>query len=247
MKKYLFLFLTLIAASLSAQQIAFDFAFVNAKDPGLYDDHLKTYFQPVNQQLIDDGRIVGWHVWKVIGAAQADYTHLVVSVYDIDKLDEDYDWKGWPERLSNLTEEHAREIPKMIGENREIVFEAQLVNVAEVLQAGVTTYPDVAVLNMMKVKHGKDKAFEDLEKTFTPSIPSGSLRKGWSLAKRIDNYGTDVAWTHFTVDWYDKYSDFLRGASSPSGNAQGALKSLMKLRDLKYRVAFNKFIFLNAE
>ena len=131
MKKYFFLFLTLIAASLSAQQIAFDFAFVNAKDPGLYDDHLKTYFQPVNQQLIDDGRIVGWHVWKVIGAAQADYTHLVVSVYDIDKLDEDYDWKGWPERLSNLTEEHAREIPKMIGENREIVFEAQLVNVAE--------------------------------------------------------------------------------------------------------------------
>ncbi len=171
MKKYLFLFLTLVTASLSAQKIAFDFAFVNAKDPGLYDDHLKTYFQPVNQQLIDDGRIMGWHVWKVIGAAQADYTHLVVSVYDIDKLDEDYQWKGWAKRLSNLTEEHAREIPKMIGENREIVFEAQLVNVAEVLQAGVTTYPDVAVLNMMKVKHGKDKAFEDLEKTFTPSIP----------------------------------------------------------------------------
>jgi hypothetical protein len=30
-----------------------------------------------------------------------------------------------------------------------------MVNVAEVLQEGVTTYPDIAVMNLMSVKHGK--------------------------------------------------------------------------------------------
>ena len=82
-------------------------------------------------------------------------------------------------------------------------------NVAEVLQKGVTTYPDIAVCNFMKAKHGYYKSYEDYEKLNTKSISSSSpLRKGWSLAKRIDNPGTDVSWTHFTVDWFDSIKIF---------------------------------------
>ena len=65
-------------------------------------------------------------------------------------------------------------------------------------------------MNLMKAKHGKYKSYEDLEMATTKSIKKGSLRKGWSLAKIEDRIGTEMSWTHFTVDWFDKYSELSR-------------------------------------
>ena len=86
---------------------------------------------------------------------------------------------------------------------------------------------------------------EDLEKSLTSSIPENAARKGWSLAKRIDRIGTEMSWTHFTVDWYDTYSDYLKEASQPSKDADKAYEKMMDLRDLTDRVVLEKFIFLN--
>ena len=97
----------------------------------------------------------------------------------------------------------------------------------------------------MKAKHGKYKSYENLEMAMTKSIPKGAVRKGWSLAKRVDRIGTEMSWTHFTVDWYDKYSDFLKSASGPSTDADKAYGKMMGLRDLTNRVVLKKFIFLN--
>ena len=134
---------------------------------------------------------------------------------------------------------------KKNGENSKIVFENQVVNVAEVLQEGVTDYPDIAVMNLMKVMHDKYKAYEDIEIATTKKTAKGSPRKGWSLAKRIDRVGTKIAWSHFTVDWFDKYSDFLKVSAQPSSNADKNYQKMMKLRDLTDRVVLKKFIFLN--
>ena len=101
----------------------------------------------------------------------------------------------------------------------------------------------------MKAKHGYSKSYEDFEKLNTKSISPNSLQRGWSLAKRIDNLGTEVSWTHFTVDWFDKYSDFLKARSGPSNDwaSDANYKKFMKLRDLTHTVVFRKFIFLNKE
>jgi len=244
--KKLFLSLFFIFSSYAfAQNIAFDFAFVDAEDINAYDENLKTKFQRINQNFIDDDRILGWHVWKVINGAQSSFTHLAVSIYDMDKMDDDYTPKKWTEEFSDMTEAELRDWAKKNRENRKIVFETQMVNVAEVLQEGVTTYPDIAVMNLMKAKHGKYKSYEDLEMATTKSIRKGSLRKGWSLAKRIDRIGTEMAWTHFTVDWFDKYSDFLKSASGPSSDANKNYEKMMGLRDLTNRIVLKKFIFLN--
>ncbi|MCH1473782.1 MAG: hypothetical protein L7V85_07695 [Bacteroidia bacterium] len=244
--KKLFLPLLLILSSFAiAQNIAFDFAFVDAEDINAYDENLKTKFQRLNQNYIDDDRILGWHVWKVLNGAQTPFTHLAVTIYDMDKMDDNYTPKKWTEEFTDMTQSELREWAKKNGENRKIVFETQMVNVAEVLQEGVTTYPDIAVMNFMKARHDKYKSYEDLEKSMTKSIPKGSARKGWSLAKRIDRIGTDLAWTHFTVDWYDKYSNYLKNASGPSGDANKTYQKMMSLRDLTNRVVFEKFIFLN--
>jgi len=163
----------------------------------------------------------------------------------MDKMDDDYTPKKWTEEFTDMTESELRDWAEKNGENRKIVFETQMVNVAEVLQEGVTTYPGIAVMNLMKAKQGKYKSYEDLEMATTKSIRKGSPRKGWSLAKRIDRIGTEMAWTHFTVDWFDKYSDFLKAASGPSGDADKNYEEMMSLRDLTNRVVLKKFIFLN--
>ena len=244
--KKLFLPLLLILSSFAiAQNIAFDFAFIDAEDINAYDENIKTKFQRLNQNYIDDDRILGWHVWKVLNGAQTPFTHLAVTIYDMDKMDDNYTPKKWTEEFTDMTQSELREWAKKNGENRKIVFETQMVNVADVLQEGVTTYPDIAVMNFMKARHDKYKSYEDLEKSMPKSIPKGAVRKGWSLAKRIDRVGTDLAWTHFTVDWYDKYSDYLKNASGPSGDANKTYQKMMSLRDLTNRVVLKKFIFLN--
>tara|TARA_B100001250_G_scaffold413098_1_gene446121 strand:- start:200 stop:940 length:741 start_codon:yes stop_codon:yes gene_type:complete len=228
-----------------SQNITFDFAFIKAENINDYDQNLKTKFQKVNQNYMDDGRILGWHVWKVLNGAQTPFTHVAVSIYDLDLADEDYTPKKWTEIFPDLTEDELKDWGEKNNKNRKIIFETQIVNVAEVLQNGVTTYPDIAVVNFMKAKHGKYKSYEDLEMALTKSIPNNSIRKGWSLAKRIDRYGTNMSWTHFTVDWYDKYSDFLKRTSGPSTNASKSYQNMMKLRDLTDNVVLKKFIFLN--
>ena len=104
----------------------------------------------------------------------------------MDKMDDDYTPKKWTEEFTDMTESELRDWAEKNGENRKIVFETQMVNVAEVLQEGVNTYPGIAVMNLMKAKQGKYKSYEDLEMATTKSIRKGSPRKGWSLAKRID-------------------------------------------------------------
>ena len=162
-------------------------------------------------------------------------------------MDEDYTSKKWTDEFTDMTEAELRGWFTKNNENRKIVFETQAVNVAEVLQEGVTTYPDIAVMNLMSVKQGKFKAYEDLEKAMTKSISKGSPRKGWSLSKRIDRVGTELSWTHFTVDWFDNYSDFLKLSARPSVKADKGYQNMMKLRDLTNRVVLKKFIFLNKE
>ena len=245
MKKLLFIFVLILSTQMFSQNIAFDFAFVDAENINAYDQNLKTKYQRLNQNYIDDGRILGWHVWKVINGAQSPFTHLVVSVYDMDIMDEDYEGKKWTEEFTDMTQSELMDWARKNRENRKIVFETQVVNVAEVLQEGVTDYPDIAVLNLMKVKHDKYKAYEDMEKATTKTIAKGSPRKGWSLSKRIDRVGTDIAWSHFTVDWFDKYSDFLKLSAQPSSNVDKNYQKMMKLRDLTDRIVFKKFIFLN--
>ena len=96
--KNLFTQLLLVATTLIyGQNLAFDFAFIKAEDIGAYDQNLKLKFQKMNQNYIDDGQIYGWHVWKVINGAQTPFTHLAVSIYDLDKMDEDYKGKKWTE------------------------------------------------------------------------------------------------------------------------------------------------------
>ena len=134
MKKVFFALALFLSLQVFSQTIAFDFALIDAENIGAYDQNLKTKFQRLNQNYIDDGRILGWHVWKVINGAQSPFTHVAVTVYDLDKIDDDYTPKKWSDEFTDMTQSELREWATKNNQNRKIIFETQLSNVAEVLQ-----------------------------------------------------------------------------------------------------------------
>ena len=91
-----------------------------------------------------------------------------------------------------------------VREKREIVAEAMFVTVTDIKRDSKVNLPDnVGVVNWMKVKEGKFKTYENMEKTlYSSGLNKNGLRTGWSLGKRIDKYGIDLYWNYFTVDWF---------------------------------------------
>ena len=69
------------------------------------------------------------------------------------------------------------------NKNRKIVFNTQVVNIAEVLQEGVTTYPDIAVMNLMKAKQGKFKCYRGSRGNLINSYNSKTRRNFNSTLK----------------------------------------------------------------
>ncbi|MGA0211809.1 MAG: hypothetical protein ACO3JH_02310 [Flavobacteriaceae bacterium] len=98
----------------------------------------------------------------------------------------------------------------------------------------------------MKVKEGKFKTYENMEKAlYTNGLDNNSLKSGWSLARRIDKYGTDLYWNYFTVDWYSSYSDYIKAAANITAwDADKNYENMMKVRDLRESVIIRKVMML---
>ena len=125
MKKLLFVAL-FISIQVFSQNIAFDLAFIDAENIQAYDKNLKTKYQRLNQNYIDDGRILGWHVWKVINGAQSPFSHLAVSVYDMDKMDEDYTPKKWTEEFTDMAKSELMDWDKRIVKTEKLYLKLNL-------------------------------------------------------------------------------------------------------------------------
>jgi len=126
MKKLLLFVALFISIQVFSQNIAFDLAFVDAENIQAYDQNLKTKYQRLNQNYIDDGRILGWHVWKVINGAQSPFSHLAVTVYDMDKMDEDYTPKKWTEEFTDMTQAELRDWGKIIAKIEKLYLKLNL-------------------------------------------------------------------------------------------------------------------------
>ena len=97
--------------------------------------------------------------------------------------------------------------------------------------------------NFMKVKEGKFKTFENIEINLTRvAIHNEKFRNGWTLQKRIDKYGTDLYRNYPTVDWYAKYSDYIKASSIPTNDANKYYQFMRTIRDLHDRTVLRKII-----
>ena len=239
MKKITLLFLLLFTSGVIAQGLVFENTYINAHDVQTYDNYIENVFSKVHQQRIDAGIIVGWDVWKVYDAPQENFTHIFTTIYQVDMQEKINAFE--PEWSESLTERDWGMRSKDLKEVREIVGVVKYMGLAQVRKSGAADVPEFMAFNVIKLKGDKWKSYESAEINGTKSLSAQDNRVGWDFARRIDDYGTDISHTHVTVDWYSSHSDFLKSfMGSNISDADRAYQSMMKLRDLKYRVLLKK-------
>ena len=101
----------------------------------------------------------------------------------------------------------------------------------------------------MKVHNLKDyNTYEKLEINNTKKIAKQDSRVGWTLHRRLDNLGSDVYYTHTTIDWYNSWKDFIKsnmGKTTGPENWPKAWSEMDKIRDLRKRTLMWKFLEVN--
>ena len=91
--RYILLTLS-ICLSLSSMGQANDtylrLTFIKAKEGSNYSENLTQKFARLHQQRIEDGIINGWDLWQVVNSRQTPFSHVVVTLTDISKMDNLY-------------------------------------------------------------------------------------------------------------------------------------------------------------
>ena len=228
------------------QNLLFEQTFIHAEDVGAYDEYLKSDFIKIAQARLDAGAIVGWDVWKAVPNQNLDFTHMVTTITDITD-DKDYEL-NYNEMLG-MSEERAEMFNDNVSKIRTIK-RRQLWNILANIDgngsAKIGKAPQFMVLNLMKVRELKNYSkYEQLEIANTSKIEEGDARVAWTLHRRLDNLGTDVYYTHTTIDWFDNWKDFIKSNMGPSFGPKEwpkAWSEMDKIRDLRNRVMLWKYL-----
>lgn len=228
------------------QNLLFEQTFIHAEDVGAYDEYLKSDFIKIAQARLDAGAIVGWDVWKAVPNQNLDFTHMVTTITDITD-DKDYEL-NYNEMLG-MSEERAEMFNDNVAKIRTIKRRQLwniLANIDSNGSAKIGKAPQFMVLNLMKVHELKNYSkYEQLEVANTSKIEEGDARVAWTLHRRLDNLGTDVYYTHTTIDWFDNWKDFIKSNMGPSFGPKEwpkAWSEMDKIRDLRNRVMLWKYL-----
>jgi len=253
MKKiYLLLFIFALFINANAQdKVVLKQTFIKVKPGNNYAEDLKTKFGEMAQKRIDAGYQEAWHLWEVVDNPQAPFTHLIVEPVLISQMEKERTREGWlemrNEAIPGMTDSDWQAFMEDVRNKRDIVAQAMFVTVTDVKRDKDISIPtDVGVINWMKVKEGKFKTYENMEKAlYSNGLNKKGLRAGWSLGKRIDKHGTDLYWNYFTVDWFSNYNDYIKTAANLAAwDADKNYQNMMKVRELRESVVIRKIIML---
>jgi hypothetical protein len=251
--QYFFLLFFALTLSLSAQEkVILKQTYIKVKEGNNYAQDLTRKFSKLAQKRIDAGYQLGWHLWEVVDSPQSPFSHVIVEPMLISQLDNQMTWDSYNElrndALPEMTNQDWRIFMEDVREKRTLVAESIFITVNEVKRDEDVSLPDdIGVINFMKVKDGKFKTYEALEAAlYAKGLNKKGLRTGWSLAKRVDRYGKDLYWNYMTVDWYSKYSDYIKMmVSAPTWDANKDFSKLMDIRDLRESVVIKKVMMLD--
>ena len=169
----------------------------------------------------------------------------------LSQMEKERSTEGWikmrNEAVPGMTDSDWKSFMDGVREKREIVAEAFFIPVKDIKREENVNLPDdIGVVNWMKVKEGKFKTYEKMEKDlYVNGLNKKGLRTGWSLAKRIDKVGVDVYWNYFTVDWFSKFSDVIKTrANTSSWDANKSYQTMLNIRDLRESVIIRKVTML---
>jgi len=241
MKKYFFIAL-MLSLNIFAQNpnFIYDQHFIKADNVEAYEELIKEKFLPYNQARKNKGIIEEFTVWRVIHNPDEDFTHMVTFIYDISKENSNDDFNALKE--INTSEKDWERFQNDASNIRKLVYRHKWNNLKSISKKGVDLPSNIMVLNFMKLKNDKYGSYEQAEVKLNKSISSNSPREGWTLHRRLDNYGTDTYYSHTTIDWYDNYLDFIKTGIGGVAQSDPDKESvnMNNLRDLKQRVIMYK-------
>ncbi len=216
--------------------------FIKAKEGSNYRENLTQKFARLHQQRIEDGIINGWDLWQVVNSRQTPFSHVIVTLTDISKMDSLYSGVNMQKVFPDMTNSDIETFYENNITSRDIIGDYIITTVKSISKTN-NIPEEFMVMNFMKVKEGKFKTFENMEINLTTTtMPNEKFRTGWSLQKRIDKYGTDLHWNYLTVDWYTKYSDYIKASSIPTIDADKNYQSMMAIRDFRDRTVLRKIM-----
>ena len=238
MKKIFLLAISLFTISIYGQTKLYDNVFIKAENIYEYDQFVKEHYAKIHNERVKKGMLLQWDVWKVVDTPQEDFTHMVTYIYDIKK----YPNEATPYEMVGMTNLQWATIQEEVNQMRDRVAQVKWIDLGSARKKGVDYLPEIMVLNMMKVVNGKAGSYEKEEIKRTKSISNNSNKVGWNFHRRIGEYGSDVYFTHATIDWYDSYKNYLSAWFGESSDSNGQGFNWDSLRELKKMVVMEKLI-----
>ena len=169
-KLFLVLFFVVEITSNAHDKVVLRQTFIKVKPGNNYAEDLKTKFGEIAQKRIDAGYQLGWHLWEVVGNPQAPFTHIIVEPMMISQMEKERSREGWleirKEAIPSMTDSDWKTFMDDVRDKMDIVAEALSITVDEVKKDERVQLPDnIGIVNWMKVKEGKFKTYENMEKS----------------------------------------------------------------------------------
>jgi hypothetical protein len=180
--------------------------------PGAEDKYLdfaKNFWKPIHQERINQGKITGWILYKVLYTGTADlYNYVTVTFFDNPaKLENSWDGIDAKKILPGKDVDKAfDEILKCRDLVRSNLIMKQDEAVPET-NSGATKYIQV---DFMKVKPGNEGAYLDVEKNIWKPVHQefikAGTRAGWSLWSSVFPSGSGADYQYVTANFFSDFS-----------------------------------------
>ena len=149
--KYILLTL-LIYLSLSSMGQANDtylrLTFIKAKEGSYYSENMTQKFASLHKQRIEDGIINGWDLWQVINSRQTPFSHVVVTLTDVSKMDSLYSGVDMQKVFPDMTNSDIRTFYENNISSRDIIGDYIITTVKNISKSN-TIPEEFMVMNFM--------------------------------------------------------------------------------------------------
>ena len=176
-------------------------------------------WKKMHHARINQGVLEGWYFYRVIAPAgmRNEYNFVVVLVYkDTDQLGRHFEEYG-VDYTQILT---AEEIRKALNTPnvRDLVYEEVWRSVDEIMDFSRGSMFRYQVFNTMRIRSGyTNNEYTGLETRYWKPVHqariSGGKMRGWGLYNMIIPGGTERDYQFATVDYYDRFIQFLDDSS----------------------------------
>ena len=170
-----------------------------------YGQILNEKWAKLAEKRIKEGTIVGWDAWWNMNSTdESNHDILLVTLLtDVDSIGAG---AGIRRAFPEMTDDEVAEFSKKNREARKIVNTTIYKVVDNYFKQD--SVPKIALTNYMKVTHGDEFDYEEMEKEYKQTVEA-SAKAGWALHKRVDRFGSGLNNNYMTVDFYNKMSEMM--------------------------------------